>query len=404
MPLTGTPKVAATPADNNRRIMVDMDLPLTGVKVADFTGALAGPLATMCLADLGADVVKIEDADRGEMARDTAPWIFVALNRNERSIGIDLRTDDGRALGRQLALSSDIVVSSFRPGVMASFGLGAEDLMAEKPSLIYARLSGYGEHGPKAHRRGLDLTIRAESGLVASGNTVTPGIALVDYLAGATFAQALLAALIRRDRTGKGSVIDERLLDAGVFLQGVRLAEHSATGRAEVSPPPPTTGIFDTADGKMAVAVYYDRDWARLCEGIGRPDAAADERFSTRPRRAEHFDEVRQLVTEALRTKTRAEWCEILDGLGVMVGSVLETDELPTDPQLAHNEVFVDAPAAGGPAVRLVRLPYTFDGAGLPIRSPAPVLNRDGAEILTDLGFDDDAIADLAARGIITNR
>ena len=381
---------------------MDDDLPLNGIKVADFTAALAGPLATMCLGDLGADVLKIEDADNGEMARQTAPWIFVAFNRNKRSIGLNLRDDEGRAIARRIALDADVVASSFRPGVMASFGLGADELMAAKPSLIYARLAGYAEEGPKAHRRGMDLTIRAESGLIASGNLKTPGIALVDYTAGMTLAQAILAAIIRRDRTGRGSVIDSRLLDAGVFLQSVPIAELSATGAVAEGMLSPTAGVFQTSDGELVVAVYYDRDFERLCEAIGSPELAADPRFTTRPERMAHADVLGPLVRAALVSKSRAEWIEIFDRVGVMVGSVLSTNELFEDPQLVYNQVFEEVPAGGGPSTRLVRLPYSLDERPLPINTPSPALNGDGAAVLHGLGYTDDDIAGLAKRGVIT--
>ena len=382
---------------------VEDDLPLTGIKVADFTAALAGPLATMCLGDLGADVLKIEDAENGEMARLTAPWIFVAFNRNKRSLGLNLREEEGREIARQIALDADVVASSFRPGVMASFGLGAAELMEAKPSLIYARLAGYAEEGPKAHRRGMDLTIRAESGLIASGNLKTPGIALVDYAAGMMLAQAIMAAIIRRDRTGRGSVIDSRLLDTGVFLQSVPIAELSATGAIAEVMSSPTAGVFQTSDGEIVIAVYYDRDFERLCEAIGSPELAADPRFGTRPDRQAHAEVLGPLVRAALVTKTRAEWIELFDRVGVMVGSVLSMNELFEDPQLAYNQSFEDVPAGGGPSTRLVRLPYSFDGRPLPIVSPSPALNAHGAEVLRGLGRTDAEIASLAERGIVTS-
>jgi crotonobetainyl-CoA:carnitine CoA-transferase CaiB-like acyl-CoA transferase len=284
---------------------------------------------------------------------------------------------------------------------MASFGLDGEQLLAEKPSLVYATLSAFGQNGPKGHRRGMEITIRAESGMIAVGGQTHSAVAWVDFTSGMMLAQGVLAALRRRDVTGQGGLVDARLLDTAVFLQSVRLAELSATGAYVGGSATPTAGVFRAADGAIAIAVYSDRDFVRLCEALGREDLATDDRYATTTERVENTEQLRREIDTALANRSRQEWCDIFDRAGVMVGSVHETSDLFTDPQLAHNAVFHETTTEDGREVTLVRLPYSLDGESLPARMEPPRLNADRDAVLADLGLTASEIAQLAQTGVV---
>lgn len=384
-----------------------LDLPLAGVRVIDLTAALAGPLGTMILADLGADVVKLEPPDTGEMARDLVPSTFVALNRNKSSVAVDLKSEAGRELARALIGTADVVASSFRPGVMADLGLGAEDLRRDHPGLIWASLSAFGEDGPRSARRGMDLTVRAESGLIDGEGNGVGGIALVDYTTGMAFAQAMLAALVRKRTSGQGAVIECRLLDAGVFLQASALAAMEGDGSdqapdSQPGTPVPTAGVFPVADGSMVVAVFNDRDWVNLCRVLGREDLLTDPRFAERSARLDHGDELRPLLGKALSTRTRQEWADLFDKVSIMVGAIQTRAELLSDTQIEHNGTLFRPPAGSEPAGILVRLPFSIDGEALPIRRLAPLAGQDSVRILTEAGYDQDRVRGYLADGVIS--
>jgi len=201
--------------------------PLHGIRVIDFTMATAGPLATMLLADLGADVIKVENLERPE----SLEMMRVSMNRNKRSVALDLKTPGGAEAARDLIAAAQVVVSSFRPGVMAKFGLGADDLLPGRPDLIYASLSGYGESGPASQRRSMDKIVQADSGMMAAGGMVDH-IALVDMTAGSNLAVAILGAVLRRERTGRGGQVNARLFDAALLLQAPDIAGYSLFGAA----------------------------------------------------------------------------------------------------------------------------------------------------------------------------
>jgi crotonobetainyl-CoA:carnitine CoA-transferase CaiB-like acyl-CoA transferase len=382
---------------------------LAGVRVLDFTASLAGPLATMVLAELGADVVKVENMHGGDMAREVLPWAFTAMNPNKRSIALDLKSERGRQVGQRLVAQADVVVSSFRAGVMGTFGFGAEELMARNPGLIYAILTGYGETGPRSHRRGMDTTIRAECGIYAAGDGVT-SMAIVDFTAGLSFANAVLGGLVRKARTGQGALIQARLADAGVFLQAVTIAEYAATGKRTHRMSDPTVGSFPARDGDLVIAVYTDRDWARICSVLGLAEAASDERFATRAARRVNAAALRQLLENELVKRTRQQWVQAFDDVGVMVGSVQTLDEVFHDQQFLQNRVFYPEPQApsvnGNPEeaaapISTVRPPFWIDREPLPIRHSSPGLGEHTREILEENGFSADEIDDLHSAGAV---
>ena len=275
----------------------DADGPLTGIRVIDFTMALAGPLSTMLLADLGADVIKVEDISRPE----SLEMMRLSLNRNKRSVSANLKTPEGLQVARDLIATGQVVVSSFRPGVMAGFGLSADDLLADRPDLVYASLSGYGETGPQAHRRSMDKIVQAESGLMSIGRMIDQ-VALVDCTAGTTLAAAIVAALFRRERTGRGGRVYGRLLDAGLLLQATSIASFSVFGSTDGTAVAgyPVADLFETADGAVFIAAYYDWHWRAFCKVIGIEHLAEDPRFVTREQRTlpENADVLRPMLRE----------------------------------------------------------------------------------------------------------
>jgi crotonobetainyl-CoA:carnitine CoA-transferase CaiB-like acyl-CoA transferase len=285
---------------------VPTGLPLSGIRVADFSRVLAGPLATMLLADLGADVVKIERPESGDDTRGWGPPFvggdaayFLSLNRNKRSVTLDLSSDEGRSAARRLALASDVVVENFRPGLMERFGLDHASLAAEHPGLVYCSLTAFGEGDPAA-RPGYDIIVQALSGLMSftghpGGEPTKVGVALLDVICGLYACNAIQAALIGRGTTGRGARVTVSLFDASVaalvnqaanYLLGGLVPEPLGNAHPNIVP----YQLFETADRPIILAAGNDRLFERACEVIGRPELAADERFATNAARVRNRD------------------------------------------------------------------------------------------------------------------
>jgi crotonobetainyl-CoA:carnitine CoA-transferase CaiB-like acyl-CoA transferase len=378
---------------------LDGDGPLSGVRVIDFTMAFAGPLSTMLLADMGADVIKIEDVSRPE----SLEMMRISLNRNKRSVSVNLKTPEGIQVARDLIATGQVVVSSFRPGVMAGFGLGADDLLAERPDLIYASLSGYGESGPSAHRRSMDKIVQAESGLMSIGAMVDQ-VALVDCTAGTTLASAIVAALFRRERTGRGGRVHGRLLDAGLLLQGPSIASFSVFGSTDGTAVAgyPVANLFETATGAVFIAAYYDWHWRAFCDVLGIQDLATDPRFVTREQRTlpENAAVLRPMLVELIAKWDRDELVAALDKAGVMVTAIRKYPEIFADPQVALNQTFIDAPYKDG-SVKLVRPPFTIDEQPTRFVRSSPEIGDDTVDVLTEIGYGRDRISELLDSKIV---
>jgi len=354
---------------------------LSGLTVLDLSRVLSGPFATMTLADLGADVVKIEQPGTGD---DTRQWdppfqgdeaaYFLSVNRNKRSLAVDLKTADGLALVRDLARRADVVVENFRPGTAARLGLGYADLAAESPGVVYASISGYGQTGPDSHRAGYDAIAQARSGIMsvtgeAAGPPVRVGVSSADLVAGMWAVIGILAALRERDRSGSGQWVNISLLDGSVSWLTYVASGYFATGTR-----PPRYGSahptiapyqgFATKDGDLMLAVGNDAIWRRFAPVAGLADLLEDPRFTTNPLRVEHRDELLPLVADAMAARTSVEWVEVLDAAGVPVGPIQTVDEVVTDPQVRARGMVgeVKHPTAGtvrtiGCPVRLTATP-----------------------------------------------
>jgi len=374
-------------------------LPLEGVRVADFSRVLAGPLATMILADLGADVVKVERPGSGDDTRGWGPPFvggdaayFLSLNRNKRSVVLDLSTDEGRAAARTLALASDVVVENFRPGLMERFGLDHATLSAERPELVYCSLTAFGPDGESATRPGYDIIVQALSGLMSftghpGGEPTKVGVALLDVICGLYAANAIQAALLGRRTTGRGALVTVSLFDASVAALVNQAANYLLGGIVPAAmgnqhPNIVPYQLFGSADRPFILAAGNDRLFERTCEVIGRPELAADHRFSTNEARVHNRDELIPMLAEVFSTRPAAEWLSALEAAAVPCAPVRTLDEVFASPEGAASVQEVADPVRG--ALRLVADPIRIDGSVMPVRLPPPSLGEHTAEVLSD--------------------
>lgn len=370
------------------------DLPLAGVRVLDLSRILAGPWCAMVLGDLGADVVKVEHPVRGDDTRDwglktgeSTTSYFDAVNRNKRSVSIDLATPEGLAQVKAMARDADIVVQNFKTGGAEKLGLGYDALSADNPRLIYCSISGYGSEGPEASRPGYDLLVQGEAGLMAlNGEAERPplkfGLAAVDLFTGQYAAQALLAALYKRERTGKGSRVELALFDSGLALTSyyglealVQGMDPPRYGNAHPSIVP--YGVFEAQDGPLVITVGNNAQFQRFCTHvIDRPDLAADPRFATNLERSRNrADLLPELKGELLR-RTRTDLLAALRGSGIPAGEVLGLHEALTSDRARRAGLVVERETDAGAKRYVLAPPYRFDGARLPVRLLPPGLPK----------------------------
>jgi crotonobetainyl-CoA:carnitine CoA-transferase CaiB-like acyl-CoA transferase len=387
--------------------------PLAGVRVVDLSRVLAGPYATMTLADLGADVVKIEHPAGGDETRTWGPPFaggesayFLSVNRGKRSVALDLKDQEVRELALELCARADVLIENFRPGGAARLGLDYEAVRKHRPGIVYCTISGFGAREP-GDRAGYDFTLQAESGLMAitgepDGEPMKVGVAIVDVLAGLNAATAILAVLRRRDLTGEGDHVEVSLLDsafaalvnvgANALLTG---EEPLRYGNAHPSIVPYQS--FRTTDGWIAVAAANDGLYARLCKAIERADLADDENYSTNEARVLNREQLIAELEEVFAGRSTDDWERLLLAAGVPagrirgVGAALRTGQARTR-RVGH-------PTAG--AVELVGPPFELDSARLGVVAPPPLLGQHTAEVLRELGVDDERLASLEERGVI---
>ena len=372
--------------------------PLAGRRILDLSRVLAGPLATQTLADLGADVVKVERPDGGDDTRRWGPPFagedaayFLALNRNKRSVTIDLRSPSGVDSIRRLAARSDVLMENFRPGLMADLGLDLDGLRDEHPRLITCSLTAFGEESPDASRPGYDIIVQALSGLMGvtgepGGEPVKAGVALLDVIAGLYAAIGVLAALDERERTGRGRHVSVALFDASVaamvnqaanVLIGGLVPSPMGTAHPNIAP----YQAFHAADRAFILAAGNDRLFRRTCEVLGRPELADEQRFATNEARVRHRDELVALLEEAFGARPASDWLAALRDAGVPCAPIRTMDEVFASPEGAAQVESVPDPARDT-VLRLVRDPIRFDGATVPTRLPPPTLGEHTDEVL----------------------
>ena len=382
-----------------------VELPLAGVRVVDLSRVLAGPYCSMMLADLGADVVKVEQPGQGDETRTWGPpydggeaTYFLAVNRGKRSVALDLKDPVGREAAGVLVRGADVVIANFRPGVAERLGLGADALQAENPRLVQCAITGFGSAREPADRPGYDFVVQAESGLMSiTGEPGRPpskvGVAVVDVLCGQNAAAAILAALVRRERTGTGERIEVSLLDSGLaalvnVAQAALSTGDEAARHGNAHPSIVPYEPFETADGWLAIAAPNPRLWAGLCAALDREDLLADARFATNDARVRHRAELVPELATALRERPADEWLERLEAHGVPAGKVRGVREAFAAAADAGDPATVEVthPTAG--TMSLVRSPLRF--AGSPIRPtlPPPLLGEHTDDVLREAGFD----------------
>ena len=388
---------------------------LEGVRVLDLTRLLPGGYATLILADLGADVVKVEEPGRGDYIRLMPPMAgamssgHVALNRNKRSLTLNLKTDEGRALFKEIVPSFDVVIESFRPGVMDRLGVGWDTLSALHPRLVYCAITGYGQDGPRAHDAGHDLDYIAYGGVLgitgeSGGRPVVPAVQVGDLGGGAMAAViAILAALRKRDATGDGDFCDVSMTDGVVSWLSIHAASFFATGGTperggmHLTGAHPCYRVYPAADGWLAVGALEPQFWSALCAALDVPHLAGDG-FASGERRGAVIAELEALF----RTRTRAEWMEQLKGVDTCVAPVNDLGETFADEQVVHRGMVVDAPLADGTPWRHVATPIRLAGAPADAaRRPPPGLGEHTEEVLLAAGVDDERVRRLRASGVI---
>lgn len=392
------------------------DLPLAGIRVAEFGQFIAGPGAAMMLADLGADVIKIE-ALRGDSARrfdGTNPQssMFIAYNRGKRAIALDLRKPCGAEAARRLALSCDVVLHNARPGSMESLGLDAATLRAAKPSLIHASVTGFGTRGPSRTRPGLDIAAQAESGMMsvtgeAGGTPLKAGFAVVDAATTLAMGNAILAALFRRLRTGCGETIETSLLSVGIQLQAQLWAEYQCSGalpeRSGNSQPKaaPAADLIAVSDGHIVVSAYLDEHWLRLCEAIGQPQLAHDLRFASNALRVQNRPALLAILQDALRAYRGEDARALLERHQVVVGVVRDYRQVERSEDVLAAGMLRTVDDGTGRRLTLPGLPFTMASLPPPAEPVVPRLGQHTTEVLSELGYDADAIRALARDGAI---
>ncbi len=389
--------------------------PLSGVRVVDLTSMISGPVATMMLADQGADVIKVE-ALSGDLVRGAGPnrsgitATFISSNRSKRSLALDLKDPRGRRVLEKLLATADVMVQNFRPGTIERMGFDEATVRKLKADLIYVSISGFGEQGPYAHQRVYDPVIQALSGLTAiqaDGKTGRPRMVrtiIPDKTTAVTAAQAITAALFARERTGEGQHVKLAMLDTMVaYLWPEGMAGYTLVGRevkaarAQLAP----ELIFETQDGYITAGAVSDKEWMGMCRALGKPEWIEDPRFATLNDRAVNVVERIELTASVLATDTSAHWLGRLDAEGVPSAPVLSREELLTHEQLQANEIVheYEHPIAG--TTRQPRPAAIFDKTPAMIRRHAPGLGEHSAEILEELAFSDAEIAVLRDEGVI---
>jgi formyl-CoA transferase len=381
---------------------VSGSLPLDGIRVADFTQALSGPYCTMLLADLGADVVKVERPGRGDDSRhwgppfvgDTAAY-FLAVNRNKRSVELDLHSPSGREAAAALVANSDVLVENWRPGTAARLGLDAVTLTQRHRRLVHCSISGFGGDGPP--RAGYDQIVQGMSGWMSltgdgAGGPFKAGLPVGDISAGMFAAHGIMAALYKRERTGEGAVIDVAMLDSLVAMLAYQATRFFATGvsplregnqHATIAP----YGTFPTKDGSLNVCVGNDQQFQRLCAALNAQQLGGDSRYQTNPLRLEHRAELTDDLSTVFRELTSADLLERLEVAGVPAGPIRNLDEVFADEDVQRRALQLRVEHEQLGEVSVPGGPWRIDGEPVSARLPPPVLGRHTAQILEELGL-----------------
>jgi len=388
-------------------------VPLSGIRVVDLTRILAGPFCTMLLADMGAEVIKVETPGQGDplrgqgVIRDGLSWYFAGCNRNKKSLTLNLRRDEGREALARLIATSDVLVENYRPGVLGAIGFDAARLKAIKPDLVCCSLSGFGTSGPYRDRPSFDFIAQAMSGLMsvtgmAEGPPLRAGPPLADLVAGLYGVIGICAALVRRGRTGLGERVGASLNNGMISLLGFLAANYFADGQvpgrtgndhAIVCP----YGMFRTEDGEVALAPSQEQSYQRLVDALGLAELRAVPEFATNDLRVANRARMNAVIEARLLTETTDHWITVLNAAGVPCGRVMGLAEVFADPQVVEQEMVVTQHHPGHGDVRMLGFPVKFAEAPCALRRPAPELGADTGKVLAELGYSDGDITRLRA-------
>ena len=393
--------------------------PLAGVKVIELAHVMAGPCCGLMLADMGADVIKLEKAPGGEDSRRFLPpdiggesAAFLMMNRNKRGIVVDLKTAGGREVARRLLADADVVIENYRKGTMERLGLGYESLRETNPGLIYCEISGFGRSGPYAERGGFDLIAQGMSGLMsitgeAPGRPpVKCGAPMTDITAGIIGAMGVLAAYIHRAKTGQGQRVDTSLFEAGIvhtyWQSAIALASGVAPGpMGSAHPLNAPYQAFETTDGWITLGAANQANWLKLVDLIEAPELGVDPRFADNHGRITHRVELAEALAPIIRTRTSADWLARLEAAGVPAGPVLDVAEMHRDPQTLAREMVTEAPHTSLGPVKTLGAPVKFSATPGGITRGAPLLGEHTREVLAEYGYGDDEIEALIGDGAV---
>jgi len=414
--------------------MTHRPAPLTGLRVLDLSRVLAGPWAGQMLADLGADVVKVERPGAGDDTRSWGPpylkdangeptdvaAYFLCANRNKRSLTVDMARPEGQDLVRRLAAHSDVLIENFKVGGLKQYGLDYDSLAAANPRLIYCSITGFGQTGPYAPRAGYDFLVQGMGGLMSvtgppdnaadgepGAGPQKVGVALADVMTGLHAAIGVLAALAEREKSGRGQHIDLALLDVQVACLANQAASYLAAGvvprrMGNAHPAIVPYQAFPTADGDMILAIGNDLQFARFCAAAGHPEWATDERFATNPQRVQHRATLVPLLRQTTVMRTTAQWIAQLEAAGVPCGPINRIDEVFADPQVQARGLRVEMPHAQAGTVALVANPVRLSASPVGYRLPPPALGEHSDEVLAQwLGLGAEQIGALRANAVV---
>ena len=393
------------------------DAPLSGVRVLEVGNYMAGPFCGMQLADLGAEVIKVEHPDGGDQVRSSAPLIdgegsaFMRLNRNKRSVALDLKSVSGKEVFRKLVATADVVVENLRPGTMADLELDYERLRPLNPRLIYVAASGWGQDGPLRDRPGMDIMAQARSGLMSitgtpDGDPVKIGVPICDLVCALYGALAAVAALHARRETGAGQFIDVSLLESGVSFAIWEAGLYFATG--EIPKPSGSAHqnaapyqAFRASDGWLTIGATTKYNWTAMCKALDLTELLEDSRYADANLRHEHRDVLAASIEEVTTTSPAAHWLALLDRAGVPCAPLQDFGQVFTDPNLLARNFFWDAPHAKGRTVRQLGSPMRFSRTPARRDKAGPLLGEDSAAVLAELGYDAAAVRSMLEQKVV---
>lgn len=395
------------------------DGPLGGMKVLDLTHVMAGPTCALMLADMGADVIKVEKVPGGDDTRRAVPpkigdeaAAFLVMNRGKRSIAVNLKTKEGQDAVRRMAMEADVLLENYRQGTLAKLGLAYEDLKKENPKLVWCSISGFGQTGPYAERGGFDLIAQGMSGLMhitGEGPGRPPckvGAPITDITAGLLAAMGVSAAYAHAQKTGEGQIVDTSLFEAGIIHTYWQSAIAFATGVSPAAmgsahPLNAPYQAFETSDGWITCGAANQRTWGRLLDALDNPQIADDPRFQENTGRMEHRHELEEILAPIFKGKSSAEWLAIFDEVGLPAGPVLDINQMHADPHAIARDMIIDVPHKALGSAKALGMPVKFTGTPVKTDQGAPVYGQHTREVLAEYGFSAEEIQAMIDGGAV---